>query len=289
MKLVVESGATKSDWTLIEGDETITSFRTEGLNFSSGDGEFIIHTLELGTLKARDAADSQPVGAVYFYAAGLFPSEDADSPYMILYSCLVSAFPGASIHLENDLLAAARAVCGKKPGIVAILGTGSNTCVFDGSDICRKVSSGGFILGDEGSASALGRAFVSDYIKGLVPDCVALAFAEKYDMGYPALVNRIYHGNSPAAFLGAFAPDILSFYDTNNYMRHLVDENFRSFFSRCLMPCIASAGELQTIGVVGGFGFACRNIIDSVSKEYGVTVCKYLASPSEALIQYHKA
>ena len=285
MKLIVECGATKSDWSLVDGCGLSASFQTEGLNFSSGNEEFVYRTLELAVLKTKDIADGEPVSAVCFYAAGLFPSENADSPYMMLNSYFGGTFPDAEIHLENDLLAAARAVCGHRKGIAAILGTGSNSCVFDGTRITRRQPSGGFILGDEGSASALGRAFVSDYIKGLVPETVRRAIAEKYDMEYSSLVWQVYHGASPAGFLGKFAPDILSFYDQDRYIKNLVDDNFRAFFERCLKPCLDF--DATVVGIVGGFGHACRNIIDAIAEEYGIKIDKYLPSPSEELIKYH--
>ena len=165
-----------------------------------------------------------------------------------------------------------------------ILGTGSNTCEYDGNKIVRKVSSGGFILGDEGSAASLGRAFISDYIKGLVPECVARAFEEKYDMSYPEIVRNVYRGNSPSGYLGHFAPDILSYYGTDYYMQNLVDENFRLFFARCIKPF--NAGNLP-VGVVGGFGYACRDILTALGAQDGITFSTFLASPSEALIKYH--
>ena len=288
MILIVECGATKSDWTLLDRGVVHKSFQTEGLNFSSGDEEFIAHTLEYGVLTSRDAADSACLDAIYFYAAGLFPSDDPSSPYNILYNCLSRNFPDSKIYLENDLLAAARAVCGHDPGIACILGTGSNVSVYDGETIVSRIPSGGFILGDEGSAGALGKRFIEDYIKGMVPECVALAFEEKYDLSYSTIVRNVYHGNSPAAYLGNFAPDILAFYDDNRYMSNLVDENFRRFIERCLLPAIhRSQGPLH-LGVVGGFAYACRRIFDRLAGEYDLHVDKYLASPSEELIKFHQ-
>ena len=286
MKLIVECGATKSDWTLLDGIEIHTSFKTEGMNFSSGDDEFIARSLDDGLLKIQDALDSESLYEIHFYAAGLFPSEDFNSPYQVLYQKIRSYFGETDIHLENDLLAAARAVCGHESGIACILGTGSNVCVYDGSQIIRKVSSGGFILGDEGSASALGRAFISDYIKGLVPECVGLAFAEKYDLSYPSVVQGVYHSASPAAYLGRFAPDIISFYEINHYMQHLVDENFRRFIDRCILPLIGP-GASMPIGAVGSFGYACKEILASLGEQEGVHFRRFLRSPSEGLIKYH--
>ena len=293
-------------------DRNIVRFQTAGLNFSSGDEEFVFRTLEEGALKVLDVTDSEIPDEVNVYAAGLFPSEEVGSPYQMLKTALSNKFPGAEINLENDVLASARALFGNKPGIACILGTGSNTCVYDGTAITWKVSSGGFILGDEGSASALGKSFIEDFIKGLVPECVALAFKEKYDLDYATVVKNVYHGTSPAAYLGKFALDILAFYDSNPYMANLVDDNFRRFFERCLIPCIAAcnghvaerakctslpmttedqAGKVKSgiaVGIVGGFGYACRNIISRIAEDYGITNVAFLAAPAERLIRYHQ-
>ena len=285
MKLLVECGATKSDWTVLDSGNVRYTFKTEGLNFSSGEDGFIGRTLEQGILKTLDACDGQTPDEVFFYAAGLFASDDESSPCSKLRKRLAAYFPAARTELADDLLAAARSVCGNNQGIACILGTGSNTCLFNGSRIVRKIPSGGFILGDEGSASALGRVFISDYIKGLVPECVALAFEEKYDMSYASLVQKIYHGASPAGFLGSLAPDILAFYGENHYMTHLVDSNFRAFIDRSLKPLLS---EKVPIGVVGSFGWACRSIISEIGKQEGVEFARFTASPSAGLIEYHK-
>ena len=285
MKVIIESGATKADWTLIRDGGQVQGFQTAGLNFSSGDEEFVFRTLEEGAVKVLDITDAEMPEEVNVYAAGLFPSEEAGSPYQMLKTALSNRFPGAEINLENDLLAAARALFGNKPGIACILGTGSNTCIYDGVTITRKISSGGFILGDEGSAGALGKAFISDLIKGLVPECVALAFKEKYDLDYATVVKNVYRGASPAAYLGKFAPDILAFYDTDAYIQNLVDDNFRSFFERCIVG-IADKG--LPVGIVGGFGYACREIIGRIAGDYGIANITFLAAPAGQLIAYHQ-
>ena len=290
MKLIIESGATKSDWTLILNDGEISSFKMAGLNFSSGNDEFLSRTLEEASLQVvqslgASAPDSIQIDEIHFYAAGLFPSEDPDSPFQRLATMLGNHFPGSAIRLESDLLAAARALFGHEPGIVCILGTGSNVCIYDGTSITSRVNSGGFILGDEGSASALGRAFISDYLKGLVPETVTRYFEEKHDMSYPEIVRNVYRGTSPSAYLGAFAKDILSFYATEHYMQNLVDENFRLFFARCLSRFKA---ENLPVGVAGSFGYACREIIAALGEQDGFRISKFVASPSEGLIAYHK-
>ncbi|MBP5567207.1 MAG: hypothetical protein J6X57_06965 [Bacteroidales bacterium] len=290
MKVIIESGATKADWTLIQ-DSQVKQFQTAGLNFASGDEEFVFRTLEEATVKVLDITDAEVPEEINLYAAGLFPSEDPESTYKKLKKALSTRFPGAQVDLENDLMAAARALFGNKPGIACILGTGSNSCVYDGKSILRKMSSGGFILGDEGSGSALGRAFISDIIKGLVPECVALAFKEKYDLEYTTVVKNVYRGASPAAYLGQFAPDILAFYDKDHYMRNLVDANFRAFFKRCILRINqdgAGEGKQLPVGIVGGFAYACKDILTSIANEEGVRIDKILKSPSQELINYHQ-
>ena len=279
LQLIVESGATKSDWTLIAGNAIQQHFKTGGLNFSSGDPAFINQTLQ----EAFSLLEAVP-DQIHFYAAGLFPSDAEDSPYRSLERQLKKSFPQAACFLENDLLAAARALCGHGEGIAVILGTGSNACRFDGSRIVAKTASGGFILGDEGSASALGRIFVSDLIKGLVPDGIIRAF-EGRDLSYPSIVQEVYHGASPAAYLGSFAPVLLEHYATSDYVHQCVDANFRAFFDRSLRPLGAQKGI--PVNVTGGFGCACASILEALGEAEGIRFGRFLAAPSEALIAYH--
>ena len=281
IQLIVESGATKADWTLVDDGVLRHRFKTGGLNFSSGDASYLQTTLQ----EALTALDAHPEH-IHFYAAGLFPSDEADSPYRRLERLLGDAFPQAELHLENDLLAAARALCGHGKGIAAILGTGSNACLYDGEQIVRKVPSGGFILGDEGSASALGRAFIADYIKGLVPEEIARWF-DGQDLSYPAVVQAVYHGASPAAWLGALAPVLLQHYAESPYVRRLVDESFEAFIHRCLLPL--GAGADLPVHVTGGFGCACQPILTGLGASAGIRFDRFLLSPSEALIAYHTA
>lgn len=294
MKLIVECGATKSQWTLLPAAPAAAPlvFFTGGMNFSSGEEDHLFSTLQEGlrwvdsSLAAQRDTDTS-ITEVNFYAAGLFPGTER---YERLEALMSAAFPGAEVCLESDLLAAARAVCGHSAGVAVILGTGSNACLYDGSRIVKTVPSGGFILGDEGSASALGRHFVSDYIKGLVPEAMAAHFASRFDMAYPALVHEVYHSASPAGFLGKFAPEILGFYAIDPYAKAIVDDNFRSFIRRCLIPLLSSATARHAlpVGVVGGFGCAYREILSAVGAEEGVAFARFLASPSDELIAYHQ-
>ena len=127
------------------------------------------------------------ISEIYFYTAGVV-TEDISSE---LKSVLNRTIPCAICDIQNDLTAAARAVCGHSTGIAAILGTGSNSCLFDGEKIIQRVYSCGYILGDEGSAATLGKLFIADFLKGLVPAEVAADFASRYDSDYATIVQNV--------------------------------------------------------------------------------------------------
>ena len=165
-----------------------------------------------------------------------------------------------------------------------ILGTGSNSCEYDGKQIVKNVRSGGFILGDEGGGASLGRQFVSDFLKGIVPEPVASEFAAKYDMEYFHVVKNVYRGPSPASYLGSFAPFIMEHYDSCLYVKCLVDNNFRALFERCLLQYDI---EGKPVGVVGGFGFAYKEILLRVAQEYGMGISDIVSSPIEGLVKYY--
>lgn len=262
--LIADCGATKADWMTSDG----TRLNTPGFNLA--------HTPEAAISTILDSVVDQlgpGFDAVHFYAAGLV----GESPVN-----LGRWFPDATIEYASDMLGAARAVCGREAGIAAIVGTGANTCQYDGERIVRKVPSGGFILGDEGSAAVLGRLFLTDYLKGFVPEGMARDFAGRFPADYPTLVHNVYAAPAPARYLGGFAPFILSYYAKEAYAQDLVDRNFRGFFTRAVRQY-----DALPLGIVGGFGYACREILQNLGAQYGVRFSKFLKTPMEGLVQYH--
>lgn len=279
MKLIIESGATKSDWRLIDDRGVLVARELAGgMNVSTMDMSAIEVILNETGRKIKQAA-LEAVSAVHFYTAGV-RTESADES---LKKTLGGLFEGAEIELQTDLVAAARAVCGRKPGIAAILGTGSNSCQWDGTEIVKRVYSGGFILGDEGSAATLGKLFVADLLKGLVPETITADFASRYDATYAGIVENVYRSQSPSAYLGSLAPFIMEHYN-HPYIKSLVEGNIRAFFRRC----IGQYGVDLPVGIVGGFGYALKDIILKIAREEGVTISGFLQCPIDGLIEYHK-
>ena len=270
MILIVESGATKTDWCLVGPEGPVDRLQTPGMNLSSIDAE-------ANAAVFAEAVDHfSGVDEVHFYAAGLveFPVE--------LDRTFRERFPRARFEYASDLLAAARAACGHDEGLAAILGTGSNTCHYDGDKIVRNIHGGGFIIGDEGSAASLGRMFLADLVKELVPQPLAEAFAAFHEADYPSVVRNIYRNPAPSRYLGSLAPFLLE-HRGEEYVDALIDRNLRNLFERALVRY----GVQLPVGVVGGFGCACRAELERLGAEYGLTISRFIPSPMEGLIEYY--
>jgi N-acetylglucosamine kinase-like BadF-type ATPase len=281
MNVIIESGATKGDWRIVSpSGEEFARFLTGGTNVSTMTMEavkgIVIKTCDDIVALRRDIEN------IFLYTAGI-PTPEIK---MALTDVFKEKFPGAKVEIKDDLIAAARAACGHDKGVVAILGTGSNSCLWDGEKIVKRIRTGGFILGDEGSASALGKAFIADFIKDLVPENVSADFREKFDSSYESIVENVYRSQtSPSGYLGSFTPFIMQYYETEPYIKALVDNNFRSFIKRVLKQY----GTDAPVGIIGGFGCALKDIFTEIAQEEGISISGFLGSPIEGLIKYHRS
>lgn len=275
--IICESGATKADWRVIEGSTQMAQVPSAGMNMS---------TMTMDAIESiiREVAQRLPDGeydAIHFYTAGVAtPVIEAR-----LKEIFAKCFKVEEVEVQTDLVASARAACGHDPGIAVIMGTGSNSCQWDGEKIVRHIKSGGFIIGDEGSASALGKLFISDFIKGLVPEEIATAYSEKFPHEYADIVEMIYHNpGSPSGWLGSLCPFILSHYD-HPYIKQLVENNFKTFIDRCLRQYDINK---YPVGIIGGFGNALKDIVTPIFEENGIRIRAFIPSPIEELIKYHR-
>ena len=279
MKIIADCGATKSEWRVLHSDGSVSNLTAKGINASAMSAESIIRIISdiKEQISATDTSDAE----IYLYMAGL-PSDELKADITTAFS---QGFNVSHIEFHSDLTAAARAVCGHRPGIAAILGTGSNSCQYNGEEIVKQVYSGGFILGDEGGAATLGKLFISDFIKGLVPSEIAEDFNSRFPSDYGSIVASIYKSaGSPSGYLGSLAPFIMEHYG-HPYIKELVDGNFRSFFRRCIKQYDT---DTFSVGIVGGFGYALQETIRSIASEEGVTISSFVRTPINGLIAYHK-
>ncbi len=277
MTITVEGGATKTDW-VIGGKR----FRTPGINLSVMSDRTIFDIVAAAANEVTAAGGGGAPVKLYFYGAGMVSDKDAARMKAILRR----AFPMAETECASDLLAAARALWGDCPGIAAILGTGSNSCSYDGVSVTGNVRPGGYILGDEGGGAALGKRFLSDYIKNMVPERTREKFREQWPLDYTDIVNAVYKGENPAGFLSSFAPFIVENASDDAYLHGIVKENLDAFIRRSLMA-YGRPGETMKIGVVGSVGYACRQTLMELGAVYGMDFCKFLPSPIDALAAYH--
>ena len=276
MKLIIDSWATKADWCLTDGMDIVREFKTAGMNVSVLSEEEIAGIIMEGAV----TIGNRPVTEVHLYAAGLIEGSDAA---MRTKDILSKAFGSAAVEGASDMLGAARAACGRSEGVCAILGTGSNSCLYDGSRIVHTARSGGFILGDEGGGACLGKLFLSDYIKGLVPEPLSSEFGSAFDVDYMTIVKKVYKEPAPSAYLGSFAPWILEHRGVP-YVDALVERNLTDFFERSLLR--HGRADLPA-GFVGGFAAACASQLRTLADRFGVRISRILASPMEGLLDYH--
>ena len=279
MKIIADCGATKSEWVTIHSDGSTSRFITKGVNASTMSASAIKDIISEAGEKISVA--EQSAAEINLYMAGI-PSEEIKKT---ICNSLQHYFPIASLEIHSDLLGAARAVCGHRPGIAAIIGTGSNSCMYDGIEITKRVYSCGFILGDEGGAATLGKLFIADFLKGLIPAEIASEFSSRYPSDYATIVANVYKSEgSPSGYLGSFTPFILEHYD-NPYIKELVNGNFRSLIRRAIKQYDT---DRYAVGVVGGFGFALKDILSRIAEEEGVKISRFIKSPIDGLVEYHR-
>lgn len=278
MKVIADCGATKSQWIVLHCDGTSSRLTAEGINVSTMSADSI--TEILSEISIRISATDRSAAEIHLYMAGI-PSDDLKGTIAGTFD---RYFTVNSLEIQSDLVGAARAVCCHEPGIAAIIGTGSNSCQFDGNKITAHVNTGGFILGDEASAATLGRLFISDFLKGLVPQEISADFASRFPSDYSTIVANVYKSQgSPSGYLGSFAPFIMEHYD-HPYIKELVDGNIRSFFRRAIKQYDT---DNYPVGIVGGFGYAIQDIITRIASEEGITISRFIKAPIDGLAEYH--
>ncbi len=269
-KLIADSGSTKTDWLLSDGGTATRRAATQGIN------PYMLTEEKIESI-LRDELLPQLGGqcpeTVEFYGAGC-RGEAAESVKRVLRKL----FNTENITVESDLLGAARALCGESEGIACILGTGSNSCFYDGEKIAANVSCLGFILGDEGSGAVLGRRLVGDAVKGALPECVVAALWEACPGGVDEVLRRVYKETFPNRFLASLAPVLHRFRHEPAVHQLLVDE-FKRFFLR--NTAHYRRPDLP-VNFVGSIAYYFQEELKEAALACGQTTGRILRSPMEA-------
>ena len=276
MQLIADSGSTKVSWRAILDDGSVRAIETVGINpvfMEDAEIESILTEKlvpEIGT----------KVDAIFFYGAGMVGGEISAK----LERCFGKVFPGSTCEAASDVLAAARALCGHKPGIACILGTGSNSCFYDGEGIAENVRAGGFILGDEASGAYLGKRLISDFIKGLLPAPVENAFKKRYGLDYMAIVQKVYREPMPSRFLASFSPFIAEFCN-HPHIANLLKSSFEEFLRRNI---IHYDYKKYPVNFVGSIAYYYKDILEKAVNASGMRMDTVLQGPIDGLVAYHK-
>jgi glucosamine kinase len=275
MILIADGGSTKSSWCIADAQQSFF-FQTEGYNPYFVDSAYILNSLRQAL---PPQIETGKVTGIYFYGAGCA----ADKIHIIL-DALHSIFGNAKCHIEDDMLAAARALLGSKPGFAAILGTGTNTCIYDGQQITHNIDSLGFILGDEGSGGAMGKKIIGDYIRGAMPGDIKQCFEETYNTTADELIDNIYSRPMANRFCAAFSTFL---YDNiqHPYARGVVKDSFKSLFKN-LVSNYPDYKEYQ-FNCVGSIGYHFKDILAEVADSYGMQLGLIVKSPIQDLVQFH--
>lgn len=313
MKLIADSGSTKTDWVLL-GDqgEVMMSCKTQGVNPFHLQDEEILHVLREKLVMPESPTE------VFFYGSGVTV---AMQPRM--NSLLQQAFPQARVDAQSDMIGAARALFGNQPGIACILGTGANSCLYDGNHIVMNTPPLGYILGDEGSGAVLGKLFLNGIFKGTLPTSIKQKYLQWSHLDYATIINKVYREPLANRFLASICPFISELLDQAGKYENGSDElndimslermllgSFNQFYENNLVPYIhyvkmsledisqlepgvkawdSSLGDVPKVGFVGSVAYYFRSPLSLVMQdEHHLKIAKILQAPMEGLIEYHK-
>ncbi len=273
--LIADSGSTKTEWTLLEDNMVVRSLYTEGINPNQAKDEVIAKMLLKTDLRSMAPTH------IYFYGSGC----GSAGGKAIVKSALDAIFTSVEITIESDLFAAARALCGSEKGIVAIMGTGASSCMYDGSRIVEQRPSLGFILGDEGSGAVLGKMFIRKLLYGELPKDLTEKFYEEFPIDKDAIIARVYREAYPNRFLATFA-EFIAQHKRQAAINEIIRDNFNSFI-RSHLSRYTDAKKIP-IHFTGSIAHHFSEEMQGLLQWNGYTMGKVEQSPMAGLIRYHQ-
>jgi len=276
MILVADGGSTKTEWRTIEGGRSGASIFSAGINpyFHSAEDIYQLIRQDLASLSGIMPEK------IWFYGTGC----NSDVKNNKVREALATMFPGSDIFIGSDLLGAARSLCQDKPGIACIMGTGSNSCYYDGTGIVSNVSPLGYILGDEGGGAVLGKKLLSAVLKKQVPAEVTEAFFETYKMSPAEILDRVYMKPFPNRFLGQFA----KFISANirfPELREIITNSFEDFILKNVLQYPES--KEYPVNFTGSISFYFKSFLLESLSSHGLNPGKITLSPADDLVRYH--
>lgn len=276
MYIIADSSSTRTEWVLVDGTTIVATAKTQGLNPYFLTRREISHCVRL---ELPDEFFRRRWDAVYFYGAGCANPEKNK----ILESSLIAQFR-TPVNINSDLLGAARGLFVREKGIGCILGTGSNSCVYNGERVVSNIRPGGFILGDEGSGSDIGKTFINDCLKNLAPSEIIEGFYSESGLSPDEIMDQVYSGPSPSKTLSSYVQYLIPL-KNHPYVEEIVKQGFRRFFSHSIVR-YENYSEL-TLGFVGRIAVNFEEHLRAVANEYGLRIAKISDRSIPGLIEYH--
>jgi len=278
MILIADSGATKTDWRLIDDNNQIHQYATQGIS------PYFKNTMEITEMIKHELLSQISISLfdlqIYYYGTGCA----SDQKKEVLVDALKNNFPEAVINVDTDMLGAARALCVNSSGIAAILGTGSNTCYYDGKNIALCTPSLGYILGDEGSGAHIGKTFIQAFLNNELPENIKSNFLARFPINKTDILDSVYKQPYPNRYLASFSKFVYQNIK-EQYLIDLVVDCFDQFFEKHI--CKYPLHKEVPLNCVGSIAFYYSAILKYVAEKNKVKVDVILESPIAALTMYH--
>lgn len=277
MILVADSGGSKIDWRFLHKDGSIGQAHSPGFNPYYQPLEHL-HAIIKESLAPQV---KESVDKIFYYGTGV----SSEKNQQIIREVFAQYWPGAFIEIGWDLLAAARALCGRERGIACILGTGSNSCLYDGEKIIDNVANLGWILADEGSGTYIGKKFIFDYFRNEMPTKLAEQFKARFPFTREEVLEKVYQGEKPGAFLASFSRFIFQ-HLKDPYCYKLIYDSLSDFYENNVMKY--DNYQNTKVHFTGSIAFYYSDILRQVANDKGITVKNILEGPIAGLTLYHQ-
>lgn len=277
VKLIADSGSTKAEWCLVEGKKKKTFF-TQGLSPYFLNGPQIQHLVRTELLPSLGKVK---IDELHFYGTGC----KSASNHKLMKNALQAVFPGAHVAVDHDLMAAARALCGHGKGVACILGTGSNSCYFNGKKILKNSPGLGYVLGDEGSGAFLGRKVLQYYLYNTFDEDLRARFDARYVTNAAEILDNVYKKPLANRYLASFALFLAE--NRGHFMiENIIEDGLNDFFFYHIIKYRES--WILPVHFVGGIAYGFRDVIKELCSNYELTLGKILKNPMEGLVAYHE-
>jgi glucosamine kinase len=276
MILIADGGSTKTEWRAVEDCKSEASIFSAGINpyFLSADEIYQLIKKDLGSLTG------QTPDSIWFYGTGC----NSDAKNRKVSEALALLFPDSEIFIGSDLLGAARSLCQDQPGIACIMGTGSNSCYYNGKEIVSNVAPLGYILGDEGGGAVLGKKLLSAILKKQVPPVLIDAFFDTYKMSPADILDSVYMKPFPNRFLGQFAKFISANIQYPE-LQKIITSSFDEFIMRNILQYPESKDH--PVNFTGSIAFYFRSFLEERLSNNGLSTGKITLSPASELVKFH--